>query len=104
MEHPQAYERMVELHEQDQLAYYTQRSTNAQTQDEISKLFINLSIKQILEGISRTFVEIIDELLSGKINGPIELVVSLFQADRMVYVGTLFVIIAFAIYIVDITG
>lgn len=99
-----SYERAVEQHKNDRLTYYTQRSNLNQEALESDKLFVNLSLKQITQGISKTFIEIINELVSGEIHSGSQLLISLFRADRMIYIGALLVLIAFAIYITDIVS
>ena len=99
-----SYEREVEQYERNRLTYYTQRADTDQDNKEENKLFVNLSLKQIMEGISQTFVGIINEIVSGEIKTLRQFVVTLFRADRMIYVGVLCVMIAFAFYIVDITS
>jgi hypothetical protein len=98
------YERMVEFNEGEQLTYYKDRTNQSQESEERGKLFINLSVSEILRGISRTFIDIIDELVNGKVHNVSSLLTTFFRGDRMIYVGILFVMIGFAIYIIDITS
>ena len=100
----QSYERKVEQDENDKLVYYSEKSNQKNEELEEEKLIINLSIKQILNGMSNTFIEILNELVSGKILNLNQLIVSLFKGGRMIYIGILLVIIAFFIYVVDITS
>ena len=98
------YERMVEVHEGEQLTYYRDQANQSQESDERSKLFINLSISEILRRISQTFIDIIDELVTGKVYNVTSLLTALFRGDRMIYVGILLVMIGFAIYIADLAS
>lgn len=99
-----SYERAVEQHETDRLTYYTQRSNQSQDQQESEKLFVNLSLVEIIQGMSRTFIAIINDIVAGEVRSPSQLVIALFKGDRMMYIGTLLVLCAFAMYVVDITG
>lgn len=98
------YERAVAQHERDQLVYYTKKADTDQGTEEDNKLFANMSLKQIIKGISQTFIDIINEIVSGEIKTLSHLVVTLFREDRMIYVGVLCVMIAFAFYMIDITS
>lgn len=102
--HNPSYERAVIEQESDRLTYYTQRANLEQEQTEENMLFVNLSIKQIFEGISRTFINLINEIVSGQVKSFNQLLIAVFREDRMIYIGVLLVFIAFAIYLTDITS
>ena len=101
---PGSYEKMVEQHEDEKLTYYRERSNLEQESATEDRLFVNLSLTEILRGMSQTFIDIINEIVSGKIGSAKDLLITLFHGDRMIYTGVLLVLIAFAIYVVDITG
>ena len=98
------YERMVEVREGEQLTYYTDRTNQSQESEERDKLFINLSVTEILRGISRTFIDIINEFVTGKVYNVSSLLTTFFSGDRMIYVGILFVMIGYAMYIIDLAS
>jgi len=98
------YERMVEITEGEQLTYYKDRANQSQESEEKGKLFINLSISAILRGISQTFIDIINEFVNGKVYDINSLLTTFFSGDRMIYIGILFVMIGFAMYIIDLTS
>lgn len=88
--------------EQEQLQYYNEKSNMIQMQQD--QLLINLSIKQIMVNWSQTFVNILTDITSGKVNDVNDLIIILFKEDRMIYIGLTLIIVAFGIYIVDLTG
>ena len=94
-----SYQRAVELNEQDTLTYYTERANAKRSTDQA--LFVNLTLKQIIQNISQTFIDIINELVSGELTKE-RLIMVFFKEDRMVYIGSLLVIVAFVIYVTDI--
>jgi hypothetical protein len=94
-----SYQKAVELNEQDTLTYYTLRANNKRT-DQV--LFADLTLKQIIQNISRTFVDIINDLVSGQVQTKEQFIMTFFGGDRMIYIGTLLVLIAFIIFITDI--
>ena len=89
-------------HENEKLAYYTEISQRQQDQEESDKLFLNMSIKEILAKVSTVFIEILGELLHAR--SMKDVIVAVFKADRMIYIGLIVIFIAFSMYIVDITG
>lgn len=99
-----SYQRKVEQHENDQLTYYTQRANVEQEQEETGKLFVNLSVKQIIQGLAQTIIDIVNDLVSGEIKDAKGLVAIFFYGDRMIYLGVLLVLVAFSVYLIDITS
>jgi hypothetical protein len=99
-----SYERVVEQHEEDRLTHYTQRATLEQEKEITDHLLVNMSITEIMTGVSQTIIEIINEVVSGEIKTLKQLAISLFKGERMIYIGVLTVMIAFAFYIMDLTG
>ena len=100
----QSYERLVHKNEEQQLAYYSEKANIEMENNEDGKLFLNMSIRDILKGVSLTFIDVINDLVSGKAKNSKDLIKILFKSDRMIYVGVLIILIAFGIYIVDITS
>jgi hypothetical protein len=87
--------------ENAKLTYYTEKAKEETSRGQEEKLFINMSLGQIMANISRTFIDIINELMT---KGPGDLLQILGREDRMIYVGIIILFITFCIYIVDITG
>ena len=102
--HNQSYERAVHQNEADKLEYYTTKINNDIEDKADDTHFVNLSVKQILKGISLTFISIINELVSGEIRDVNGLIMSLFKGNRMIFISVILVMIAFSIYLVDITS
>lgn len=100
----QSYERMVEKREGVDLAYYTETANNKKDDQEDDKLFANLSIKQILTGISETFIDILNDIVTGKIDNASRLVNIFIKDNRLIYLSIILVMIAFSMYLVDITS
>lgn len=99
-----SYQRKVEQHEKDQLTYYTDRANAKKEQEESSKLFVNLSVKQIIQGLSSTIIDIVNDLVSGEVQTFKGLIAVFFYGDRMIYLGVLLVLLSFTIYLIDITS
>ena len=100
----QNYERLVHKNEEQQLAYYSEKANIEKNTNEDERLFLNMSIRDILKGVSVTFIDVINDLVSGKAKNSKDLIKILFKGDRMIYVGVITILIAFGIYIVDITS
>lgn len=99
-----AFEQRVLKGEEEQLRYYAEKSNQQQQQHTEDQLLLNLSIRQILMNWSQTFVDILTDLATGQATGPRSLIKILVRGDRMIYVGLTLVLIAFSMYLVDITG
>ena len=100
----QSYERKVQEHEGTKLTYYSDIGNKEQTEDEEEKLFVNLSLKELLQGISETIIAIINDLVSGNVRDVESLVLVIFKKNRMVFLGLILVFIAFCVYLIDITS
>lgn len=97
---------MKSMEEQQRKLNYFSDTTNTEiNQQQEEELFINLSLSNLFSKMSSTIIVIINELI--KINSKTtfnEILYIFIKNDRLVYIGILLVIIAFAIYLVDITG
>lgn len=94
-----AYEQHVIQGEKNNLRYYTERDNKKQDKEVMDGLFINLSLREIMNKWSLTFVNIINDLMNGNLG-----VYVLFKDDRMIYLGLTALFIAFSVYIIDITN
>lgn len=99
-----AFQRNVENLENERLAYYSEASGQQQEEKEDQKLFINMSILQILQRLSQTVIDIINELTSGKATDLRTFIYTFFKGDRMIYLGLILLFVSFSVYIVDITS
>ncbi len=99
----QSYEKKVINEENKQLIYFTERSQTERNAEVSNKLFLNLSIKEILQNMSLVFVSIINELVSGQAHNMSDYIMIFFKESRMIYVGLVVLFVAFSIYIVDVT-
>jgi hypothetical protein len=98
------FHRGVEQQEKQKLTYFADTSNNKKHDQEDDKLFINLSVAQILLNISSTVINIINDITNGHIKDFQSLARIFFVADRAIYVGIILLFIAFSIYIIDITS
>uniref|UniRef100_A0A6C0J4F0 Uncharacterized protein n=1 Tax=viral metagenome TaxID=1070528 RepID=A0A6C0J4F0_9ZZZZ len=90
--------------EQGHIKYYSEISNKDRSIEEGNHLLLNLSLREILAKWSETFVNIINEITSGNKND-LRSIISIFvKGDRMIYVGLTLIMIAFSIYLIDITG
>jgi hypothetical protein len=106
MAESQTFERKVLETENKNLTYYTEKTNKEAIQQKTENLFINLSIKEILINLSKTFVGILNDLLTPgnlSLTGG-RIIDILFKEDRMIYVGLLILFISFSIYLIDITS
>ncbi len=87
--------------ENTKLTYYTEKAKEDAVQTQEENLFINLSISEILKNISRTFIDIMNDITK---EGPRDLIRIIGRGDRMIYVGIIILFISFSIYLVDITA
>ena len=96
------------------LKYYTEISNEKERENDKMTKFLNLSVGHVLKKISSTFISILTELFSKKSQdvqnvqksqGRISAMVSPFiRDDRLIYVGLTMIMLAFAIYVVDLTA
>jgi len=93
----------VATHGRDTLNYYTETANLSQENKEKDILFLNLSITKIFQHISNTIIGVINDLVSNKSHTPRTLIRIFFKEDRLIYTGLTLLIIAFAVYIVDLT-
>ena len=90
--------------QQRRLQYYTDQSNEESRQQQEGEVIINLSVVQILQKLSTTILNIINELLSIRKNAQLSDLVYIFiKEDRLIYVGILLMIIALGVYLIDIT-
>jgi hypothetical protein len=97
----ESYIKRVISEEDRKLTYFTERDRNRPEDD---RLFINLSIKEVLHGMSIAFINIINDIVSGQQASMSDYIMAFFKGDRMIYVGLLLILVAFSIYIIDITS
>jgi hypothetical protein len=88
--------------ESDKLKYYSDKTNEIYDKDVNENLFVNLSVTTIIHKIFSTFVDILNDL--AKTNSPKEMLSSFIKGDRLIYVGIIGVIIAFCMYVIDISG
>jgi hypothetical protein len=100
----QMFQRNVEKQENKNLTYYSDTSNNKKDDTTEEKLFINLSIAQILANLSQTVIDIINDVTSGKATDARSGLMILFRGDRMIYVGLILLFISFSIYIIDVAS
>ena len=76
-------------------------------EEKINNRFYNLSLKQILQNLSKTLIKIINELsifFEKKNKDYQELIIIFTKEDRMIYVGILFIILSLSIYFIQISS
>jgi hypothetical protein len=99
---PQTFERKVLEAETQKLSYYTEKANTEAAQQKKENLFIHLSVKEILMNLSRSFVNILNDLMAP--GGTSNIISILTKEDRLIYVGLILLFIALSIYLIDITG
>ena len=98
------YQEQAIIHEENSLKHMSQETNESHDTDIKDKLFVNLSLKEIISNMSATIITIINELLDPKLKKtPENLLVIFFQDDRMIYLGLFIVFIGLGLYIIDIT-
>ncbi len=91
--------------EQRRLHYFSDESNKELMQIQDNSLFINLSLVDLFKNLSLTIILIINELLEITQETSLNDIILIFiKHDRLVYIGFIFIIIAFSIYVVDITN
>lgn len=90
--------------EQRRLTFYTDKTNEEINQVIEQELFINLSVVKLFQNLSATIIAIINEILEVNQDTTFEDFILIFvKGNRLVYLGMLLIMIALAIYIVDIT-
>ena len=98
------FQKKVQDLEKQKLTYYTEKTNSIVTDDKTENLFIHLSLREIIMNISKTFIDILDDLLKLKPASVREYLDILGKGDRLIYVGIIVVFIAFCLYLIDITN
>lgn len=98
------FEQSAIENEQRHLKYYTSNANQDQQETVVQRRIINLSLIEIATNISTTFINIINDLMDDQIPKDVTgLITIFFQGDRMVYLGIIVLIVALAIYIIDVS-
>lgn len=95
----ETFERHVIDNEGKKLTYYSEKSTKINGSND--NLFINLSIFEILKNISKTIINIIDDLLDYKIKNLKDVLTVFSKDDRLIYIGIIMIIISLCVYLID---
>ena len=91
--------------EQRRLTFYSDKTNSELNQAQEQELFINLSLVTLFQNLSATLISIMNELLEINQDTRLDDIILIFvRQNRLVYLGILLVIIALALYIVDITS
>ena len=85
---------------QNVLNYYTEKSNLEQERDVDHAVIYNLSLKKILENMAKTLIGLLDDIL----NGHIHTINDVLKGDRVLYLGLIMVLIAFCVYLIDVTS
>lgn len=90
--------------EQRRLNYFTDKTNEELNQVPEQELFINLSLVSLFRNLSRTIIAIINELLEINEQTQFNDIVLIFvKGDRLIYLGMLLIMIALAVFIIQIT-
>lgn len=91
--------------QQRRLKFFTDKTNEELQQKQEEELFINLSLVQLFSKMSSTIITIINELLEINQETRFNDILYIFvKENRLIYIGMLFVIIALAIYLIDVTS
>jgi hypothetical protein len=91
--------------QQRRLNFFTDKTNEERKQAQEQEVFINLSLVQLFRNLSQTIIQIINDLLEVNQETPMTDVILIFiKRDRLIYVGMVFLIIAFSIYIINATS
>jgi hypothetical protein len=82
------------------LDYYTDEANLLRKEHIREQSILNMSLTQILQKLSVTMIEILDDIIKNRINSISDVV----KGDRIIYIGIFVVLIALCLYIVDITS
>jgi hypothetical protein len=84
----------------ERLDYFTDRDNIKRQQEIKAENIFNLSLKQIFENMSKTFIDLLNDILTGNIHS----LSDVLKGDRILYLGFLLFFVALGIYIIDITS
>ena len=84
----------------ERLDYFTDRDNMKRQQEIKAENIFNLSLKQIFENMSKTFIDLLNDILTGNIHS----LSDVLKGDRILYLGFLLFFVALGIYIIDITS
>ena len=94
------FTRKVLLNGQNVLNYYTEKSNLEEQDRDTDHVIFNLSLKKIIENMAKTLIELLNDMLNGRIHT----INDVLKGDRMLYLGIILVLIAFSIYLIDVTS
>jgi hypothetical protein len=104
---PQVNEHEIQAMEDQRrrLQYFTDTTNEELRQQQEQEVFVNLSIVNLFEKLSTTIITIMNELLALAKDATFNDVLYIFvKEDRLVYIGFLAILVALAIYLIDITS
>jgi len=95
------YEKKALANEYKKLRYFSDRSNQDVYMREQRKLIYNLSILEILQNVSQTIIDIINDITDRDISKNLTNMVKIFtKNDRLLYLGILLTIVAILILLV----
>jgi hypothetical protein len=99
------YELETLKEEHRRLHYFSDKTNEELMQTQEEELFFNLSLVNLFRNLSLTMIAIINELLEITQETQLNDIILIFvKKDRLIYIGLLLIMIAFALYVVDITS
>lgn len=97
------FEKQAINNEEQQLKYYTIKANQEVSEHIQHMLLLNMSISEILQRMSQTVIDIINDLTNTDDLNLRNVIIILFKGDRMVYIGLILILIALSFYLIDIT-
>ena len=99
-----SYEHVVRQHEENTLNYYKRAHEGTQFDSKSHESLRDITISVLLQRTSQVFVSILDELLSGQVLTFGDFINLFLKEGRPIYVGLIIIVIAFSMYLIDITS
>ena len=91
--------------QQRKLKYFSDTTNEEREQQQEHEVFLNLSLVELFRNLSATIIVIINEVLEITKKTTLSDIIYIFiKGDRLVYLGMLMIMIALAMYLIDITG
>ena len=81
----------------ERIDYFSEKANSIEQKQKKDASIFNLSIKQILENLSKTLIDLLTDVISGNISS----IGDVFKGDRIIYLGIVMFFVALGIYVIS---
>lgn len=89
--------------EEQKLKYYTIEANQENDLNRNRTMFLNLTVLEVLQKISQTVIDILNEIVNSSVLTFKDLFLILTKDDRIIYLGLILVLLSIFVYLIDIS-